>query len=66
MNNKIYVILVLDNKFDTSKISQEGYTTLEKAQEFCKTRENKNIIESNPYTYIGDRYNYYIIEVNII
>lgn len=33
-----YVVMCEDLTLDTNKVSQEGYRTLEEAQQFCKER----------------------------
>lgn len=60
---KVYVIEVVTLGLTIkSKISQEGYKTLEKAQEWCRNR--KGIIEqTDKYIFCSETHEYIIHEV---
>lgn len=46
----IYVVLVNDLLYGQVKVSQEAYSTLEAAQEFCKSRSG-NVTRLNRYKF---------------
>ena len=50
---RVFVILYQDLWLNTCKVSQEGYTTLEQAQRFCKERLGIVPEKSNPAIYIS-------------
>lgn len=62
---KVYVIQVVPEA-SIGKVSQEGYSSLEKAQAFVESRADKPK-KLDDYTYKTDNYTYYTIcEVNIV
>lgn len=61
----IYVILVENLLNGQVKVSQEAYSTLEAAQEFCKSRSG-NITRLNRYKFKdGHSFIYKITEVSV-
>lgn len=69
MNKKVYVILVYlkhgEMGTELSAVSQEGYDSIEKAQNFCKNREDGQVIPINPMTFESLNYEYRIKEISI-
>lgn len=65
MNVYAINVISLDDQYSTT--SQEGYSTLEKAQAFCEGRSG-NIKKVNEYTYreIQYRIGYKIVEIKIV
>ena len=64
---KAYVILVEHIPTGFKRVSQESYSTLEKAQSFCENRsggveKGNDFIYKNYYT----EYGYQIVETNVI
>lgn len=66
---KVYVVLVDDYSPEghgTSKVSQQGYKTLEEAQSFCRSRSAKRVtIYCNGWLYWADATRYEIVEVTV-
>lgn len=62
---KIYVVVVKGSLGHT-KVSQEGYTTLEAAQEFCRKRADRPE-EISPYLFksIVNKYEIAFVQVSI-
>lgn len=58
---RIYVITV-QPQYAFLKISQEAYTSIEKAQRFIESRSDKPK-KITPYHYAGIKYDYYINEL---
>lgn len=68
----VFVVMVeKDGRYDkVAKVSQEGYRTLEAAQDFIRSRvtddiEEQEIYEFNPYVFVIGRITYTIVEVSI-
>ena len=61
---KIYAVEVESLITEETKVSQSGYSTLEKAQAFIKGRAGK-VQEISPYLFYGEKYIYQIIEIDI-
>ena len=64
---KAYVILVKHIPTGFKSVSQEAYTSLEKAQKFCENR-SYTMEKVNDFAYKNDYtgYEYQIVETNII
>ena len=64
---KAYVILVEHIPTGSKHISQEAYTSLEKAQNFCDNRST-TMEKINDFSYKNDYtgYKYQIVETNVI
>ena len=65
---RLYVILVQDYgpRSVLPKVSQQGYRTLEEAQEFCRSRSAKQVTRcGNGYVYWCDEARYEIVEVTV-
>lgn len=64
---KAYVILVEHIPTGFKRVSQESYTSLEKAQKFCENRSYA-MEKVNDFAYKNDYtgYEYQIVETNII
>ena len=64
---KAYVILVEHIPTGFKRVSQEAYTSLEKAQKFCENR-SYTMEKVNDFAYKNDYtgYGYQIVETNII
>lgn len=62
---KVYIVQVIPEAC-LGKVSQEGYSTLEKAQAFVKSRSDRPQ-QTSPYLYrTADFTDYLIYEVNIV
>lgn len=63
----IYIIVTwnLHGLYPTSKISQEGYDTYEKAVAFCSNRGD-NPKQIDRYTWKSDDFKYVITEIDIV
>lgn len=59
----IYVVLVC-SEYGMPKISQEAYTSLEKAQDFIRSRYDQ-VTQVNDFNFKGRRYGYTIHELNL-
>ena len=64
---KAYVILVEHIPTRFKRVSQEAYTSLEKAQKFCENR-SATMEKVNDFVYKNDYtgYGYKIVETNIV
>lgn len=64
---KAYVILVEHIPTGFKSVSQESYTSLEKAQKFCENRSD-TMEKVNDFVYKNDYtgYGYKIVETNIV
>lgn len=64
---KSYVILVEHIPTGFKRVSQESYTSLEKAQKFCENR-SYTMEKVNDFAYKNDYtgYKYQIVETNVI
>ena len=64
---KAYVILVEHIPTGFKSVSQESYTSLEKAQKFCENR-SATMAKVNDFVYKNDYtgYGYKIVETNIV
>lgn len=64
---KVYVVACTDIPENYKTVSQEAYSTLEKAQNFCESR-NGIIKKINDYTYVSSdkKTGYNIVEVSIV
>ena len=64
---KAYVILVEHIPTGFKSVSQESYTSLEKAQKFCENR-SVTMEKVNDFVYKNDYtgYGYKIVEINIV
>ena len=64
---KAYVILVEHIPTGFKSVSQESYTSLEKAQKFCENR-SVTMEKVNDFVYKNDYtgYGYQIVETNIV
>ena len=64
---KAYVILVEHIPTGFKRVSQEAYTSLEKAQKFCENRSS-TMEKLNDFVYKNDYtgYGYQIVETNIV
>lgn len=66
---KVYVILVQSREPGNrcgAKVSQQGYKTLEEAQQFCISRSAESITSRrNGYVFQADGTRYEIVEVSI-
>ena len=60
MKNKVYVVLYQDLWLNTSKVSQEGYKTLEEAQTYCKVALGMDTSPDNPAFYRRGADNQYV------
>lgn len=60
-----YIIQIIDRETNFKSISQEAYTTLEKAIEFITTRV-ETITAVNPWTYSTDTTIYKITDVKVV
>lgn len=61
---KVYVIMVTSKDSGVSKISQEGYTSLESAHNFIVNLSDIPEKVSN-WGFIGDKYIYDIVDISI-
>ena len=57
---KVFVVLYQDLWLKTSKVSQEGYRTLEQAQQYCKVALGMDSHPNNPAFYQGGANNQYV------
>lgn len=57
---KVFVVLYQDLWLNTSKVSQEGYKTLEDAQRYCITALGMDTHPNNPVFYRGGANNQYV------
>lgn len=66
---RVYVIMVYlkhgNMGLELTGVSQEGYDSIEKAQEFCRNRENGEIIQIHPMRFEGLDCEYRIKEISI-
>lgn len=66
---KVYVVLVDDYSPEghgTSKVSQQGYRTLEEAQSFCRSRSAEHVSSfRNGFLFWADATRYEIVEVTV-
>lgn len=60
---KVYAVVV-EAQYSQPRVSQEAYTSLDKAQKFIETRSDAPIKQSDFY-YIGKKCAYYIKELSI-
>lgn len=60
----VYVISALDRETQERKLSQEAYSSLEKAIEFITTRAEK-VTAVSPWTYATDTIIYQITDVRV-
>jgi hypothetical protein len=60
---KIYVVLVQQTRFNNAFVSQEAYSTLEAAQDFCERRYNTEKVTD--YLWTSNEYMYTISEVTV-
>ena len=67
---KIYVVMVYlkhgEMGLELTGVSQEGYDSIEKAQEFCRNREDGNIIQVHPMRFESLDCEYRIKEISIV
>lgn len=63
---KIYVIevMTLGGLYPTTKVSQEAYTGIIEAQNFCKNRSDKPE-QINEMVWKSDKFKYTILELNL-
>lgn len=61
--NHVYVVLVC-SEYGMPKISQEAYTSLEKAQKFIKDRHDW-VTQVDDFNFKGRQYGYTIHELNL-
>lgn len=62
---KVYIVQVIPEA-SLGKVSQEGYTSLEKAQAFIESRADKPCKQSEYWYRTEDFTDYLIYEVNIV
>ena len=66
---KVYVVLVDDYSPEgrgTSKVSQQGYRTLEEAQSFCRSRSAEHVSSFRTgFVFWADATRYEIVEVTV-
>jgi hypothetical protein len=60
---KIYAVVV-EPQYAQPSVSQEAYTSLDKAQSFVELRGDKPVKQTDFY-YIGRKYSYYIKELSV-
>lgn len=67
---KVYIVMVYlkhgEMGVELTGVSQEGYSTIEKAQEFCRDREDGQIIPISPMRFESMDCEYRIKEITII
>lgn len=67
---KVYIVMVYlkhgEMGVELTGVSQEGYSTIEKAQEFCRDREDGQIIPTSPMRFESMDCEYRIKEITII
>ena len=63
---KIYIIevMTLGGLYPTTKVSQEAYTGIIEAQDFCKSRSD-NPKQISEMVWKSDSYKYTILELNL-
>ena len=63
---RVYVVMVAYIKYKYERLSQEGYSTLEKAQDFCLNRAG-NVQKIDEMTFVDEKreYGYHIHEILI-
>lgn len=62
---RVYVISVIDREAQERKLSQEAYSSLEKAIEFITTRAEQ-VRAISPWTYATDTTIYQITDLRVI
>ena len=67
---KVYIVMVYlkhgEMGLELSAVSQEGYDTIEKAQNFCRNREDGATIQTAPLKFESLDYEYRIKEVTVV
>lgn len=61
----VYIIQVIDRETNFKSISQEAYTTFEKAIEFITTRSDK-VEAVSPWTYATEDIIYKITDIRVV
>lgn len=62
---KVYIVEVVENSSQTSKISQDGFKSFEDAQKWCRSRTHVQVEENNGWKFIAEDYEYVIHDILI-